>query len=72
MTHERKRIIEKALRELPERDRELIKQVFLDERDKDDVCREFKVDREYLRVLLHRAKARFRIVLEEQQASRVN
>jgi len=35
--------------------------VFLDERDRDEVCREFGVDREYLRVLLFRAKQDFKI-----------
>lgn len=45
---------------LPHRDRSLLKAVFLDERDRDEVCREFGVDREYLRVLLHRAKQLFK------------
>lgn len=45
---------------LPERDRLLLKAVFLDERDCDEVCREFGVDRDYLRVLLHRAKQEFK------------
>ena len=36
------------------------KAVFLDERDRDEVCREFGVDREYLRVLLFRAKQEFK------------
>ncbi len=46
---------------LPAKDRDLLKAVFLDERDRDDVCREFGVDREYLRVLLHRAKQGFKV-----------
>jgi len=45
---------------LGERDRRLLKAVFLEEQDKDDVCRDFHVDRSYLRVLLHRAKQTFR------------
>ncbi len=45
---------------MPERDRSLLKAVFLDERDRDEVCRELGVDREYLRVLLHRAKQAFK------------
>lgn len=48
------------LEKLSERDRRLLRQVFLEERDKDAVCREFGVDREYLRVLLHRAKQAFK------------
>jgi RNA polymerase sigma-70 factor (ECF subfamily) len=42
------------------RDRSLLKAVFLDERDRDEVCRELGVDRDYLRVLLHRAKQEFK------------
>ena len=42
------------------RDRSLLKAVFLEQRDREEVCREFGVDREYLRVLLHRAKQEFK------------
>jgi RNA polymerase sigma-70 factor, ECF subfamily len=52
--------VHEILRELPGRDRELLKAVFIDERDRDEVCREFEVDREYLRVLLYRAKQEFK------------
>jgi RNA polymerase sigma-70 factor, ECF subfamily len=52
--------VQEILLEIPARDRALLKAVFLDERDRDDVCREFGVDREYLRVLIHRAKVEFR------------
>ena len=49
-----------VLEQLPKRDRRLLHEVILEERDKDEVCRDFGVDREYLRVLLHRAKQRFK------------
>jgi RNA polymerase sigma-70 factor (ECF subfamily) len=49
------------LKELSPRDSSLLKAVFLDERDRDEVCRELGVDRDYLRVLLHRAKQEFKI-----------
>lgn len=52
--------VREILDKLTERDRQLLKNVFLDERDKDEVCAEFGVDREYLRVLLHRAKLSFK------------
>ncbi len=45
---------------LAPRDRFLLQAVFLDQRDRDEVCSEFGVDREYLRVLLHRAKQEFK------------
>jgi RNA polymerase sigma-70 factor, ECF subfamily len=46
---------------MPARDRSILKAVFLDERDREEICREFGVDREYLRVLLHRAKQEFKV-----------
>jgi RNA polymerase sigma-70 factor (ECF subfamily) len=52
--------IREILEGMPERDRRLLREVFLEERDKDDVCRDFGVDRDYLRVLLHRAKLAFK------------
>lgn len=52
--------IREILLDLPQRDRLLLKAVFLDERDREEVCREFGVDREYMRVLLHRAKQEFK------------
>jgi RNA polymerase sigma-70 factor, ECF subfamily len=52
--------VREILLDLPPRDRSLLHAVFLDERDRDEVCREFGVDRDYLRVLLHRAKQEFK------------
>jgi RNA polymerase sigma-70 factor (ECF subfamily) len=52
--------VREILLDLPARDRSLLKAVFLDEKDRDEVCREFGVDREYLRVLLFRAKQDFK------------
>jgi RNA polymerase sigma-70 factor (ECF subfamily) len=52
--------VREILEELPERDRRLLREIFIEERDKDDVCQDFGVDRDYLRVLLHRAKQSFK------------
>jgi RNA polymerase sigma-70 factor (ECF subfamily) len=52
--------VRETLDELSERDRRLLREVFLEERDKDAVCRDFDVNREYLRVLLLRAKDKFK------------
>jgi len=52
--------VREILERLPERDRRLLREVFLEERDKDEVCREWGIDRDYLRVLLHRAKKTFK------------
>jgi RNA polymerase sigma-70 factor (ECF subfamily) len=63
---QRKDLVKRALSELEPKDRELLKRVFLDEHDKDAVCKEFKVSRDYLRVLLHRARGRLRSSLKER------
>ena len=52
--------VRRVVESMPRRDADLIRAVFLEERPKDEVCRAFGVDREYLRVLLHRARKRFR------------
>jgi RNA polymerase sigma-70 factor (ECF subfamily) len=49
-----------TLSALPERDRRLLQSVLLEERDKDEVCAELGLSRDYLRVLVHRAKQTFR------------
>ena len=51
---------DEILLKLPDRDRNLLKAVFIDEMDRDEVCATFGVDREYLRVLLFRAKQEFK------------
>ncbi len=53
--------VREILLRLPPRDRSLLKAIFLDERDRDEVCRQFGVERDYLRVLLHRAKQEFKV-----------
>ncbi len=55
-----KREIERIFAELPEKNRRILQAIYLDEIEKPEVCRRFRVDAGYLRVLLHRAKAQFR------------
>ncbi|MEA2417396.1 MAG: hypothetical protein QOI58_4053 [Thermoanaerobaculia bacterium] len=49
-----------VISELPERDAAILREIFLNERPPDEVCEQFGVDRNYLRVLLYRAKQKFR------------
>lgn len=67
---EMQRRVHDILGNLPEKDRRLIREVFLEERDKDEVCRDLGVDREYLRVLLHRAKKSFKSLYLKKMAKR--
>ena len=62
--------IREILEEMPERDRRLLREVFLEERDKDAVCQDFGVDREYLRVLLYRAKQSFKVLYLKNVSAR--
>ena len=61
-----RKLVRHVLNGLNERDRRLLQAVFLEERDKDEVCTELGVDRDYLRVLLLRAKASFRVMYFKQ------
>ncbi|HEV2961599.1 MAG TPA: sigma-70 family RNA polymerase sigma factor [Candidatus Angelobacter sp.] len=53
--------VRRILSEMDAVDRAVLKAVFLDNRNKDEVCRRMGVSRDYLRVLLYRAKNRFRM-----------
>jgi len=60
ITRERKELVRKILGDLSEKDVQILRAVFLEEKDKGEIFEDFHVDRDYLRVLLHRAKTRFR------------
>jgi RNA polymerase sigma-70 factor (ECF subfamily) len=57
---ETERLVRQTLSELAERDRGLLRCVMLEDRDKGEICAEFGVTREHLRVLVHRAKHSFK------------
>lgn len=59
ITQQRKQIVGEVLDGLSSKDREILRLVFLEENDRDEVCRKLGVGSEYLRVLLHRAKEKF-------------
>jgi RNA polymerase sigma-70 factor (ECF subfamily) len=65
IAEERKRHVGRILDQLSARDRRVLRAVFLEERDKDEVCAQLGVGRDYLRVLLHRAKTQFREALAQ-------
>lgn len=52
--------VRRTLDLLPPKDSQILTALFLDEKEKDEICADFGVDRDYLRVLLHRAKEKFR------------
>jgi RNA polymerase sigma-70 factor (ECF subfamily) len=71
VTEESRRQVREVIRGLPAKDRDVLRMVFYDEFDRDEICRRVGVDREYLRVLVHRAKARFREELLERHGATV-
>lgn len=66
ITEETKKKVREILAEMRQRDRDVLRAMFLEEKDKDEICREFGVEREYLRVLSHRAKERFRSTFHQE------
>jgi RNA polymerase sigma-70 factor, ECF subfamily len=64
------RQVQEVLAQLADKDRRLLRALFLEEKEKDEVCREFQVDRNYLRVLVHRAKQSFRTLYEGRAVER--
>jgi len=60
MTRDDQTRVRQVLDEMAPKDRDVLRALFFEECDKDEICSRFKVDRDYLRVLVHRAKTRFR------------
>ncbi len=63
IAEETRSFVRKVLAQLPERDQAVLRAIFFEEQPKDDVCRRFGITRDYLRVLIHRAKQKFRSLL---------
>jgi RNA polymerase sigma-70 factor (ECF subfamily) len=69
---ERCSLVRRILNEMPSRDQQILRDLFLNELDKDEVCGKYGVTRDYLRVLVHRAKDRFRSIYSKDQDSNKN
>jgi len=67
VTEQVRRHVRQILAQLPKKNRRILYALFIEEKHKDQVCREFGVNRDYLRVLLHRAKQSFKAVYEQDQ-----
>ena len=67
ITEERKTLMRAALGRMSEADRQILRRVFLEEKDKDEIATEFAITREYLRVRVHRAVARLRLELSKPE-----
>jgi RNA polymerase sigma-70 factor (ECF subfamily) len=56
---ETRKQVQQVMARLSKKDRRILHAIFFEQRDKDEVCQELRVSRDYLRVLLHRAKQQF-------------
>jgi RNA polymerase sigma-70 factor, ECF subfamily len=65
VTEELKQLVAKLLAELPPVDARILRMHFFDEIDKDEICIRMNVDRDYLRVLMYRARTKFRIAMQK-------
>jgi RNA polymerase sigma-70 factor (ECF subfamily) len=70
ITKDAKERVRGILEEMSQKDRDLLRAVFLEEGDKDEICRQLGVDRDYLRVCVHRAKERFKEVYQKEEATK--
>jgi RNA polymerase sigma-70 factor, ECF subfamily len=60
LAQETRRDVKRVLSRLDKSEQSILQDVLMDELEKDDVCRRYGVNRNYLRVLLYRAKKEFR------------
>jgi RNA polymerase sigma-70 factor, ECF subfamily len=60
-------IVRRTLEQMKPRDMQILIALFIQERDKDEICAEFRITRENLRLILHRAFVRFRILYNTEK-----
>ena len=72
LAEETKAQVRRVLAKLDLKDRKILHAVFFEQRDKNEVCRELGVSREYLRVLLYRAKQQFMAEYKQMESAPKN
>jgi RNA polymerase sigma-70 factor (ECF subfamily) len=65
ITAERKKAVDGILKTLSPQDREILRLIFFENIDRGEVCRRLGKDAGYVRVMLHRAKARFEAAFQK-------
>lgn len=63
--------VRRVLATMDQRDAEILRAAFLEEGDKQEICDRYGIEREYLRVLLHRAKEKFRNAYIRRKSGRL-
>jgi RNA polymerase sigma-70 factor (ECF subfamily) len=69
LAEERGRLIRRMLQVLRARDRDVLTRLFLKEEDRRAVCEQFNISEQHLRLVLHRARARLRRVIDDSNLS---
>jgi len=65
-------LLKNLLAQMPvARDREVLSRFYLGEEDRDDVCRALGIDTSHFRRVVHRARERFRLLLDQAGLSEV-
>jgi RNA polymerase sigma-70 factor (ECF subfamily) len=67
VSKEGKAAVRRVLAQMTAQNSRLLRAILLDERDREEICRELGVNPDYLRVLLHRAKKEFRALYPEPE-----
>src|SRR5262249_54184451 len=67
VTRERQIAVRKVLAEMSPKHRRLLSEAFLEERPGEEIAKNLGVDRNYLRVLLFRARAQFREAMKRSR-----
>jgi RNA polymerase sigma-70 factor (ECF subfamily) len=68
ISEQRVGIVRRVLEELPEKERDLLRKTFIDEEDRSQLIEQYGVSDEYFRVLLFRARLKFRELLRKANA----
>jgi len=64
--------VRRVLADMKGREAEILRALFIEELDKDELCRRYDIDRDYLRVLVHRAKEKFRVQYLRRKSGRMS
>ncbi len=67
---ERKRFVRKLLKTLPEKDRRLLYMLYFEGLSREVICRSLGVTPDHLRLLIHRARARFKTELMKKNTAK--
>lgn len=65
ITAERKQAVKRVLETLSTQDREILRLVFFENLDRGEICRRYGKEAGHIRVILHRAKARFEAAFQK-------